>query len=434
MKKIMRTMSALLLVAAMLLVCLTAFTASADEDVIWLTPELVGGASAIGPGWLKHDQINVVAGEGNDIVVTNTDEVAAYRCIWAWPESESEDYHFFKYEVISAGEGARITVSNNLSQKGDQVDLDLTPGEHCVCIADLVADYDSIGYHYVAVYPGPNGTITFRARASQTDENGNIYVKPTQPPVPDGDVAHLIRYELPAFTEDYTVEETGCQWLMSADVTVEPKEKGFVMRRSEGSNAAAVNIAWVVPDEQLAQTPYLILEFGNEGRPDEGPQVQIYSYWEHVVGSLAVFDGMGTKSHGANGLNGVNAFNLKYAVDGVKEELHGEDGIAIIVALDLSAARTDGTVLDDLVITDAYLMGWEDGYAGNGLFVDMGSTTPTEPTSTEPATPATQPTDKPSENGDGNQASFPWVWVCVAAGVVVVAAVIAVLIFKGKKK
>ena len=252
----------------------------------------------------------------------------------------------------------------------------------------------------------------------------------------------MIRYNLPAYTEDHVEEDTGFSWLMSVDgngncnVDCKPGAdgKGFVMKRADGADAAAVNIAWVVPYEQLAQTPYLILEFGNEGRPDEGPQVAIYSYWEHVVGSLAVFDGMGLKYHGANGFNGVNAFNLKYAVDGVREDLHGEDGIAIIVGLDLSSARTDGTVLDDLIVKDAYLMGWEDGYAGTGLFTEMGN----EPAPTDPTTPGTQsgtptnPTDKPADGGE-SKGSFPWVWVCVAAGVVVIA-VAVVIVIKTKKK
>ena len=433
----MKKVLSLLAVAAMLLVCLAAFTVSADEGFVWLTPEFGdNNASTLGPRWLKHDEIEVTAGEGNDIVVTNTAEGAHLRSIWAWPESESEDYHFFRYEVISSGEGARITVSNNLSGKGEQVDLDITPGEHCVCIADLVADFDSLGWHYVAVYPGPMGTITFRARASETDENGNVYVKPTQPPVPDGDTAHMIRYNLPAYTADHVEEDTGFSWLMSADVTVEPKDKGFVMRRSEGADAAAVNIAWVVPDAQLAQTPYLVIEIANEGRPDEGPQVAIYSYWEHVVGSLAVFDNMGVKYHGANGLNGVNAYNLKYAVDNVREDLHGEDGIAIIVGLDLSSARTDGTVLDDLVITDAYLMGWEDGYAGSGLFVDMGN----EPATPTTAKPDTQPTQSGNNNNNNNEPAAAdkgtptWLWIAIGGAVVVVAVVVAVVVLGKKKK
>ena len=276
------------------------------------------------------------------------------------------------------------------------------------------------------------------AYLTDTDEDGNVfvYVKPTQPPVPDGQEGHMLRYDMPAYTEDHIEEDTGYQWLMHTDITAEPGEngKGFRLRRKEGSDIAAANIAWVIPYEEIEKTPYLIVDIGNEGRPDEGPQVSIYAYWEHVVGSGAYFDGMRAKYHGANGLNGVNAFNLKYAVDNVKEELHGDDGIAIIIALDWSAARSDGTVLDDLIVNDVYLMGWEDGCAGDGLFVDMGKTTPTDPTtpSTQSGTPATQPTDKPADGGE-SKGSFPWVWVCVAVGVVVVAAAVVIVIRMKKK-
>ena len=246
--------------------------------------------------------------------------------------------------------------------------------------------------------------------------------EPTQPAVPDGQAGHMLRYELPAFAQDTTevAGKPGFSWLMGAGAQAVPGEggKGFTMRRAADAQENMVNIAWVVPYEQLAQTPYLVIDIGNYGRMDEGPRVQIYSYWEHVNGSYALFDGIKNRSVPANELSGINAFNLKYAVDNVREELHGTDGIAIIVALDLNDARIDGTVLEDLTVSEAYLMGWEPGYEGTGLFSEM-----------DAPGALTQPTAA----GSGGEAGFPWVPVLIGAGAVIVVAVVAILYLRRKK-
>ena len=117
----------------------------------------------------------------------------------------------------------------------------------------------------------------------------------------------------------------------------------------------------------------------------------------------------------------------------MREDLHGEDGIAIIVGLDLSSARTDGTVLDDLIVKDAYLMGWEDGYAGTGLFTEMGN----EPTTPSTAKPDTQPTQGGNNNepaaNDGKGTPI-WLWIAIGGAVVVAAVVVAVVVLGKKKK
>ena len=343
---------------------------------------------------------------------------------------EIETTPYLVYQVSVCDGGWCTICPNGWINPSEAVNLEKDGERHVIDLRPYLEEYPSlcICMTMAAEMEFPLMYLT------DTDDDGNVfvYVKPTQPPVPDGQEGHMIRYNMPAYTEDHVEEDTGYQWLMNADVHIVPGAdgKGFTMSRADSSTVKASNIAWVIPYEEIEKTPYLIVDIGNEGRPDEGPQVSIYAYWEHVFGSGAYFDGMRAKYHGANGLNGVNAFNLKYAVDNVKEELHGEDGIAIIIALNWEDARTDGTVLDDLIINDVYLMGWEDGYAGDGLFVDMGKTTPTEPT--DPSTPATQPTDKPADGGE-SKGSFPWVWVCVAVGVVVVAAAV-VIVIKMKKK
>ena len=423
-----------LAVAALMTVFAAVIPASA-EDQLYFTANVT--TSYEDGGYWATDVTVTAEGEHGFVLAGG----GTLRCIWAFPDALIESHPYLCFKLSNPEVCSKITLSKSFNAN-PELPVSSVEGAQCVNVMTTVQDQDPNGYTYIAVYAACEAAQVHveYMYLSNVDENGNVYVPPTQEPVKKGVEGHMIRYELPAFTEDHTVEETGCQWLMSAGVDVTPGAdgKGFVMKRSDDSDAAAVNIAWVVPYEQLAQTPYLMLDIGNEGRADEGPQVSIYSYWESVVGSLAVFDGMGTKYHGANGMNGLNGFNLKYAVDEVREDLHGENGIAIIVAINLADARTDGTVLDDLIIKDAYLMGWEAGYEEGGQYY----TEPTDPTDapTEPSmtdltattpTNTANPTEKPGT--DENAASFPWLIVGIVAAVVVIGAAAAVIVIKKKK-
>ncbi|MBR7092506.1 MAG: hypothetical protein IKI50_04900 [Clostridia bacterium] len=429
-----KTLSCLLCAMLLLTLLAAAVPAAADDNYYRFKATTSGWHDSDGGYYATGIQIE--AGKDEYEIILTEHESGVNRCLWSTFNEIVMDYPFLWIEMENPDAAEKITISKYWDME-PELEIPVQEGLYCVHLYELLLEQDTIGYTYIVPYVKKDQTLTIKQMyLSATDENGDIYVMPTQPPVPDGQAGHMIRYDMPAYTEDHVEEDTGYSWLMSEGCDVVPGAdgKGFTLARADGSDLPAINIAWVVPYEQLAQTPYLVVEIGNEGRPDEGPQVAIYSYWEHVVGSLAVFDGMGSRNHGANGLNGVNAYNLKYAVDNVKEELHGEDGIAIIIGLNLANARTDGTVLDELVVKDAYLMGWEDGYAGDGLFVDMDLTAPTDPTtpSTQSGTPATQPTDKPADGGE-SEGSFPWLIVGIVAAVVVVGVVVAVIVIKKKK-
>ena len=262
------------------------------------------------------------------------------------------------------------------SGEENQKDIDYTAADGqvlCVNLFELLKGEESpVGYLYITPYI--EGRVVFsKFYLSNTDPDGNVYVPPTQPRPMWNNSGTLVRYDMPAYADgDHTtpIEGTnyGYGWLMvqpdgsiPVQITEHEDGKGFYMERKEGfENVVAANIAYVIPYEQLEKTPYLIVDISNEGRPDEGPQVDIYAYWEGVTGSLARFDGVDGWT-GANGMNGVRAYNLKYAVDNVKEDLHGEYGIALIVALNWAGERTDGTCMETLKIEDLYLAGWEGG-------------------------------------------------------------------------
>ena len=254
-----------------------------------------------------------------------------------------------------------------VTQNAPEISLELAAGEQTVNVAKLLASHPApnTGWVYVAVgvsestdLPGDPGQLEYMY-FSNTDETGAVYQKPTQPAVPQLDPSREIRYQLQGYAADQ-VDEHGYGFLLSTgedgkpNVQVTPADKGITLQRAEGFQEGLINIAWVVPYEQLSQTPYLVLDIGNDGRKDEGPRVRIYPYWEGIAGSSALFDAV-PEEIGANSLHGVNRFPLKYAVDSVPENLHGE----IIVSMKIQC--TDGTTLEPLVIRDAYLLGYQEG-------------------------------------------------------------------------
>jgi hypothetical protein len=348
------------------------------------------------------------------------------RCLWAFTNNVIEKYPYLHFEVENPENTTKFTFTKYW---GGAPELEYTnfDGPQCINVLTMLKDQDTIGYTYIVPYVNVDTQLKIKYMyLSNVDQDGNVYVPPTQPRPMWREDGKQIRFDMPAYTENNLYEmvnETyGYGWLMSDGIKISNHEdgKGFWMERAEDSELDYINIAYVVPYEQIEKTPYLVVDVANEGRSDEGAQVSIYSYWEGMIGSAAYFDGMEGLFHGANGLNGVNIYNLKYAVDQVKEDLHGPYGIAIIVQLNLSGVRSDGTCLDPLKIDDLYLMGWEGGTDTN-IELEQYMNNPTTPTTTAPA-------------ADGDTAGkFPIIPVAIAAAAVIVIAAVVVVVLKKKK-
>ena len=426
----MKKLLAVLMTVLLLCGSFAIFPASAEGDKIVFLPTQT--ADYTDGGWYATGGVSAGESYGDE----GLDITATFRTLWAFYDAVANKYPYLIIEVESGMENLSRFTATHMWHSGEdnQKDIDLTgadQGPICVNLFELLKGEESPnGALYLTPYI--DGRVVFKKLyISNTDLEGNVYVPPTQP-IPMWGTGKMLRYDLPAYDDgDYTtpIEGTnyGYGWLMvqpdgsiPVQITEHKDGKGFWMERKEGFEGwTAANIAWVVPYEQLEKTPYLIFDIANEGRPDEGPQVNIYAYWEGIVGSGAFFDGM-EMTVGANGLNGVNAFNLKYAVDNVKEDLHGEYGIAIIVALDWSKERSDGTCLEPLKINDVYLAGFEGGVDSAESFEDHYNN-PTQATTTTAA-------DNGTEGGE-----FPIVPVAIAAAAVIVIAAVAVIVIKKKK-
>ena len=363
-----------------------------------------------------------VSGSGDSgLTITQEDPSSTVpnRCIWAFENAVIEKTPYLIYETADAisFEKMEVTARFNAEVVPEMIQLETTAGTHCVDLLTLLAGKDTIGYTYVMAYAALGTSVTFqKLYLSDTDLNGNVYAPPTMPPVPDGDEAHAVKYQLKAYAAD-TVDENGYGWLMSvADdgtptivCTPDAQNIGFTLQRAEGRKEEYVNVAWVVPYEQLAKTPYLVLDIANTGRKDEGSKINMFSYWEGAGGNAAYFDNIGHGEVFANTLTGVNKWPLKYAVDQLGETARGDRGIAIILRLYID--RTDGTTSEPLRINQAYLLGYEDGYEeGGNHYTTPGS----------------------DEGSNDGHSAFPWLIV----GIVVAAAAgaaVAVILLKRKK-
>lgn len=357
-----------------------------------------------------------VSGSGDEsLTITQTDpsSTVSNRCIWAFENSVIDKMPYLIYEVEDPVpfEKMEVTARFNAEIEPEMLPLETSAGVHCIDLKTLLAGKDTIGYTYVMAYAALGTSVTFRQLyLSDTDLNGNVYTPPTMPPVPDGNPAHAVTYPLKAYATD-TVDENGYGWLMSVGADGAPtivcapdaQNEGFTLQRAEGRTEEYVNIAWVVPYEQLAKTPYLVLDIANTGRKDEGCKINMFTYWEGVGGSAAYFDDIGQGEVFANTMTGINKWPLKYAVDHMPENEHGNHGIAIILRLYID--RTDGTTTEPLRINRAYLLGYDE------------SATPSQPAGDTPNADAT---------------SFPWLTVGIVAAVVVAVAV--VIVFVKRKK
>ena len=126
------------------------------------------------------------------------------------------------------------------------------------------------------------------------------------------------------------------------------------------------------------------------------------------MGSGAFFDVIPSEI-GATSLNGTTRFPLKYAVDNVKEELHGEDGIAIIIAVGINE-RADGTTLDPLLVENAYLYNVKEGWENYSL------------------------DDDAAGGGNGASGGIGIIVGILVGSVVIAAIVVVVMVFAFKKK
>lgn len=425
----MKKLLAVLMTALLLCSSFAIFPASAEgEKFIMMPHKSPDGADG---GWYASGGVSASEAYGDEGI----DITATFRTLWAIPDSIANKYPYLYIQIESGIENLTRFTATHMWHSGEhnQKDIDYTAADGqvlCVNLFELLKGEDSpVGYLYITPYI--EGRVVFsKFYLSNTDPDGNVYVPPTQP-IPMWSTGKPLRYDLPAYADGDHVEDVDGKlfgWMMvqpngtiPVQITENEDGKGFYMERKEGfESVTAANIAYVVPYEQLEKTPYLIVDISNEGRPDEGPQVDIYAYWESVEGSLARFDGVDGWT-GANGMNGVRAYNLKYAVDNVKEQLHGENGIAIIVALNWAGERTDGTCMETLKIEDMYLAGWEGGEDSTESFQDHFN----HPTT---ATTATTAADNGAEGGE-----FPILPVAIAAAAVIVIAAVAVIVIKKKK-
>lgn len=420
----MRKIATFIIVLA-LLAAQSVFVLGEEESRIYFKSTGTDGTYADGGYYAKGaDEALTQTGE-NGIEVSGT-----YRILWAFTNDTVESHPMLYFKLGDNSSGIKkITISKNWDTE-PEIELTIADGENAVNLFELLSSQSTIGYSYVVVYIGSKdknetGVIDYMY-LSNVGTDGKIYEKPVQPLVPEGDPSKEIRYQLESFEAD-KVDENGYGFLMSADCAVKPEGKGFTLQRKEGSKAEAINIAWVVPYEQLETTPYLAFEVANEGRSDQGPRLVVFPYWESVVGSAAKFDLIPTYI-GANSLNGTTKLPLRYAVDLVPENLHGEKGIAIIFALQINE-RTDGTSTEPLVINDVYLLGYKEGgesyVASETISGDDTSDAVSETSAESSSIPVA---------GKDNDKNPTLVYILIGAGVVVAAAVIAVVLIKKKKE
>lgn len=394
----------------MLLSILPTASAAEEQRYYFTTAQSVNNCATDGGYYVTGLTLEKGASGENSIKMSGSS-----RCLWAVTNAILETMPYLYYKTD--GGMNKFTVSHYWDVE-PEIDLPIEEGEHCINLLELVEEYDTIGWTYIVPYvwvEGVEGTSEFEYfYLSNMDEEGNVYEKPVQPLAPATSPAMEERWQLKADTQD-NVDDQGYGWLMDVDnikITLDGDDTdgkdGFTMERAEGSEATAFNIAWVVPYEIVEQYPYLAVEIGNEGRLDQGPRVSIYAYWEHVVGSGAFFDVIPSEI-GATSLNGTTRFPLKYAVDNVKEELHGEDGIAIIIAVGINE-RADGTTLDPLLVENAYLYNVKEGWENYSL------------------------DDDAAGGGNGASGGIGIIVGILVGSVVIAAIVVVVMVFAFKKK
>lgn len=412
---------AILSVLCLLLACVP-FTAAAEEakKVSFSSTQWQESTEAPNNGkyFMKHDTLSLTAHGEQGFAVAGAGQV-----LFAFEDSFVQKHPFLHFKQgEQSAKFVRVTRREAywVAENAPELTLEATEGENTVNLAELLKDHPAknTGWVYVAVGVSESTEIAGSPAQmeymylSNTDASGQVYQKPTQPAVPQLDPAKEIRYQLHSFADQNT-DEYGYGFLLSDNIKATPSDKGVTLERAEGVSEGLMNIAWVVPYEQLAQTPYLVIDIANDGRADEGPRTKIYAYWEGVQGSTAVFDAI-PEEIGANSLHGQTRLPLKYAIDTVPEHLRGENGIAIIVSIRVQ--RTDGTSLEPLVIRDAYLLGYQEGAA------------PVTGTTTAQNTTAPQ-------NGDGQpKGDMPvGLLIGLAGGAVVLVAVVAVVLMRKKK-
>ncbi len=436
MKRFTAITSAMLLIAMIFALLCTGV--SAADDKVSLKNTITDGSYADG-GYYAFSDGTACTKYGTDGITFSS----TFRGLWAFTNATVEAYPYLYYKVAdnSQFKPLKITVSKNWDVE-TEIELEIKDGENFINLYELLDTnhQTTVGYSYIVIYgQGADCNIDFEYfYLSNVDQDGVKYEKPVQPAVPEGDPSKMIKFQLGNFTEDNTTEGLGYQWLMSRDenntekysVKITPNGNGFTMERDDSYAGNTVNIAWVVPYEQLATTPYLAVEIGNEGRNDEGPRTFIYPYWEHVANSQKLFDILPAPI-GANSLNGTTKFPLKYAVDSVKENLHGPDGIAIILSITIDS-KSDGTTLEPLQVLDAYLFGYEEGGEDYTPPVeDETNDVSSEVITSEDSSAIVIGGDDKGEASGVNVALI--VIIAVAAVAVIAAAVVAVIIIKKKK-
>ena len=423
-----------LILALCLLLVSVPFTTSAQQvKQVYLTAKQWNEqteAANSGSYYMKNDTLQISSYGDHGIALEGAAQV-----LYAFKDSFVQDLPFLHFKSDDQSvKYIRVTRREAywVADNAPEITLEIGTGEQAVNIADLLKNHPAknTGWVYVAIgvsestqIAGTPGKLEYMY-LSNTDASGEVYQKPTQPSVPQLDPSKEIRYQLQSFSSN-NVDEHGYGFLLSTDVNGQPNivatpsGNGVTLQGVEGLRDGMINIAWVVPYEQLAQTPYLVVDIGNDGREDEGPRVQIFAYWEGIAGSTALFDAI-PEEIGANSLAGANRLPLKYAVDTVPESLRGENGIAIIVSMRLQ--RTDGTTFDPLVIRDAYLLGYQEG----------ANPAPGTTSTTVSADNVTTTTTEAVSNDASTNGGSAGLWIAVGAAIIVIA-VVAIVVIRRKK-
>ena len=444
MKNFLKASSIFLLTLCLACVGLPMAASEGEEKTVYFSSEQWNENTQdpnTGRYYMSHDTLSIQAYGDQGLELTGSGHV-----IYAFQDSFVQECPFLHFKI--GPEGVKyIHVMRReaywVASDVPEVSLELAEGEQTLQLAELLADHPAknTGWVYVTIGIGDGsgnvGNMEY-IYLSNTDASGSVYEKPVQPTVPLLDPDKEIRYQLKSYDRQ-TVDENGYGFLMSigtngeTNIKATPSDKGVTLESPDGATGEAMNIAWVVPYEQLEKTPYLVIDIANEGREDEGPRTNIFAYWEGVAGSTAVFD-LVPEAIGANSLNGITRLPLKYAVDSVPENLKGENGIAIIVTLGVE--RTDGTTFDPLVIRDAYLLGYEEGaqpvdpdQTSGSAENTVGSTTAGDAT-TDISSDATTAASQPSEDAGGVPVALI---VGIVVAVAAVAVVVIVLVVRRKK-
>ena len=461
MKKLLSVLMTVLLLCGSLAI----FPVSAENKLVFLPTQT--DTYADGGYYATGDMVAEAYGD-EGIIINGT-----FRTLWAITNPVADKMPYLIIQVEEGFENLTRFTATHLWHFGEQnqKDIDLTgadSGAICINLFELLSDEDKDSAIGNAVYLTPyfEGRVVFKKLyLSDTDLRGNVYVPPTQPSVPSYPAQYEILKQLPIAAEQITTPEDDPdrwkkgQFLIAENVNVKPINEGKGMEltlKETPNNYAEGNIAWVFPYEWLVECPYLVLEFANEGRPDEGPKTNIISYWEGVSteegGKFAKLqDVEGTA--GANKYNGVNRWNLKFSLDQIDQQYkanHNGASIAAVkgqgVALQLwiGVDSADQTTFDPLVVTNAYLLGYEKGVAA--LVSTTTRTNNDKPVTTEhinkPSNRTTPASNVPTsandnDNSAGNGEVPLWWWIVLGTGVLAIgvgSAIFGIWIGKRRKK